>query len=564
MDRITASLLTDFKITQSLTSLSDDRAFERFANFCVISKEYQDTFNVEDVSTGDGDDTGIDGFALLVNGTLVTSVDEIDDLYERNGHVEATFIFVQAKSTSGFSGAEMSSVGFGVKDFFSSTPKLRRNEFIEARALLQARVFERAVQLSRGNPTCKVFYVTTGKWQNDQDLVARVDSARKDLEDLELFKTVTYTPIDADGIQKLFQNTQMRVKAEITFAQKTVLPEIEGVKEALIGVLPAAEYMKLLTDETGNIRKSLFYDNVRDFQGENEVNDQIRNTLRSDVERDRFAMLNNGVTVIAKSLDTVGNRLVLEDYQIVNGCQTSHVLYEQRTSLDGVYVPTKIIVTNDDNIINAIIRGTNSQTQVKADQLLALSDYQKTLEKFFESFTDKKRLYYERRSRQYASATGVEKVRIVTIQQQIRVFASMFLDQPHRASRSPSALLKQIGGQIFAANHRPDVYYSSAYAQYKLEYLFRSGAIDVLYKPARYQLLMLVRYLVAGPDMPPFASNKMEKYCRTLLDALWDEQQSAAVFDQAAQIVRTVSKNKINSDTVRTEKFTESVIEALP
>jgi len=47
MDRITKTLLEDFVEEQRLDSLTESESFERFCNFCVVSKEYPDTFDVE-------------------------------------------------------------------------------------------------------------------------------------------------------------------------------------------------------------------------------------------------------------------------------------------------------------------------------------------------------------------------------------------------------------------------------------------------------------------------------------------------------------------------------------
>lgn len=58
-------------------------------------------------------------------------------------------------------------------------------------------------------------------------------------------------------------------------------------------------------------------------------------------------MLNNGITIIAENVQITGTTAVLTDYQIVNGCQTSHVLYENR-NLDGIeelLIPIKVIGT---------------------------------------------------------------------------------------------------------------------------------------------------------------------------------------------------------------------------
>ena len=177
MDRITKTLVQDFVDEQKLGALDDSQAFERFCNFCVISKEYPDTFDVEEVSVGKGDDTGLDGIAMVVNGTLVSSKDEIADLCDTNGYLEVTFIFVQAKTSSTFDTADIGTFCFGVKDFFSESPRLPRNTFIEEIAQLQEFIYSKSALMTKGKPTCKMFYVTTGKWRGEAHPVGRIGIA---------------------------------------------------------------------------------------------------------------------------------------------------------------------------------------------------------------------------------------------------------------------------------------------------------------------------------------------------------------------------------------------------
>ena len=61
MDRIITSLIEDLLSAQEIPQESQDKDFERFANYCIISKEYNKSFDIEDTLTGQGDDTGIDG-----------------------------------------------------------------------------------------------------------------------------------------------------------------------------------------------------------------------------------------------------------------------------------------------------------------------------------------------------------------------------------------------------------------------------------------------------------------------------------------------------------------------
>ena len=566
LDRITKSLLDTFVESEGLGSLSGSEAFERFATYCVISREHPETFNVEDVVVSGGNDTGIDGIAVIVNGSLITTVEELEDLLQSSGYIEATFVFVQAKTANSFDAGEIGNFCTGVRDFFSEAPVLPRNEEIKAAAELQGAIYDNSARFRRGNPHCRLYYVCAGRWLGDPHLEGRVSTEVDALKGLGLFapEGVEFSPVDADRLQVLYRDTQHRVATEFQFPSRTVLPDMEHVTEAYLGVLPAKEYLKLIVDEADQLRRSLFYDNVRDFQDFNVVNDQIRATLESG-NGGAFALLNNGITIVTRQLTTTGNKFVIEDYQVVNGCQTSHVLYREREHItDDVHVPIKVIATTDDDLTNAVIRATNSQTPIGMEDLQALSGFQKKLEAFYATFPDRQRLYYERRSKQYEGVPGVEKVRIVTRGLQIRAFASTFLDEPHRAGRYFATLLKEIGGRIFADDHRLEMYYSSAYAQYRLEFLFRNRLLDVAYKPARHHLLMAVRHATIGRPLPPFNSREMERQCADLLRVLHDDFQSTRAFTAAAAAVDSaVGDDELTRDLVRTQTFTDAVSAAV-
>jgi len=370
LDKITKNLLDGFASDNGLT-LPESDLFEHFCNYCILASEYAEEFNLEDVYVAGGDDTGLDGIAVIVNGNLVVSVDEIDDLCEQNKSLGVAFLFIQAKTSSEFDGGDIGTFAYGIKDFFSDTPKLPRNSKIKEKVSYQERIYEKS-SFMRDKPSLKMFYVTTGRWQSPQALVARIKTEAEDLKQTNLFSDVEFVPVDADIIQKLYNKSKNRVSTEITFVNRTVLPDIEGVKEAYLGILPVTEYLKLITNDHGFINKNLFFDNVRDFLGDNEVNAEIGQTIRGS-NPDRFGILNNGVTVVAHNLRSVGNKFTVEDYQIVNGCQTSHILFENRNELkDSMFLPVKLVHTENEDVINAVIKGTNRQNSVAIEEFLAL------------------------------------------------------------------------------------------------------------------------------------------------------------------------------------------------
>ena len=79
MDRIVQSYMDSFLKSQDIVEKNQSKKFEMFASYCAIEQMYSENFNPIDVVIGDGDDCGIDAIAILVNGLLITSKEEIDD-----------------------------------------------------------------------------------------------------------------------------------------------------------------------------------------------------------------------------------------------------------------------------------------------------------------------------------------------------------------------------------------------------------------------------------------------------------------------------------------------------
>lgn len=561
MDRITQALLDDFSKEHGIAALPEEDRFEQFTSYLAVLPHLSETVDTTEIATGSGNDTGIDAIAIIVNGTLVTDEEMVNELAETNGLLDVTFIFVQAERSSSFDAAKIGTFGFGVQDFFRESHTLPRNAQIEGAAAIAGAIFVRSSRFLRGNPVCKLYYATTGRWTNDQNLVARANTVCEDLRNTGLFRSVDFVPLDAGALQRLFNQSRNAIARDFTFTSRTVIPDIPGVAEAYLGFLPAPEFIGLLQDEGGNLIKSIFYDNVRDWQDYNAVNTEIRATLTSGTFRARFALMNNGVTIIAKTLRATGNRFHIEDYQVVNGCQTSHVLFDQRDLVDStVLVPLRLIATQDEEITAAIIKATNRQTQVKEEQLLALNDFQKKIEAFFATFPEPRRLFYERRSRQYDTLPGVEKTRIVTLTNLIRAYASLALEEPHRTTRNFKALIDRVGGNIFAPEHKLEPYYMAASALYRIEYLFRNGTIDSRYKPARYHILLAARLLLSPAKWPRPNSADAKRAAEAISEVLWSLSGSESVFQRAVDAVDVVAEGNLHRDNIRTQPFTEKLI----
>ena len=62
----------------------------------------------------------------------------------------------------------------------------------------------------------------------------------------------------------------------------------------------------------------------------NKVNAEIKRTLNDPTDRRRFHVLNNGITAICDSYRLDGDQLLVRNFQIINGCQTTVTIWNVR------------------------------------------------------------------------------------------------------------------------------------------------------------------------------------------------------------------------------------------
>jgi hypothetical protein len=378
MDQISRGFLAEFVAAHDLDLLPEDKRFDHFSAYVTTRVHYREPFDTHDIVVGGDGDGGIDAVAMLANGTLITDIDDFNDLAKNSGSLDVTFIFVQATTSSSFDGSKIGDFGRGVLQFFNPNRTIKFNAEVTAAVEVKDAILKQVAKFTRSNPACWLYYVSTGKWNGDRNLQDRIDAVQSDLRATNLFERVEFEAVDAARLQSLYRQTQRAMSRKFTFAKRISLPKLDGVEQSYLGVLPATDFIKLLQDDNGEIVLPLFYDNVRGLQKNSSVNGEIQKTLESP-ERARFMLMNNGVTIIAKGLRPFADEFTIEDYSIVNGCQTSHVLFGQRDNLDSVMVPVRLIHTTNDAIIKSIIHSTNRQTAITQEQFYALDDFPRKL-----------------------------------------------------------------------------------------------------------------------------------------------------------------------------------------
>lgn len=546
----------EFKNDFGIEESREDKLFEMFANYCIISRIHPEAFStdfekIEELNVGGGEDTGLDGLGIIVNEHLVSSIQEINDLKNFRKRLDVQFIFIQAKTSPKFEAEKVGTFIFGVKDFFRDKPSIKFNENVKIFRELKEYIYNNSIDIEV-KPICSMYYVTTGKWLDDLNVLGRANSEKTELEKLGIFSKVEFIPIDADELGQIYREIKNKVKKQIVFEKRASIPAMTdvGVREAYIGVLPITEYLKLITGSDGKIQRNLFYDNVRDFLGPNSVNNEIESTLKSKYDQDKFAILNNGVTIVAKSINPIGDNFTLSDFQIVNGCQTSHVLFDNRDFLkeSKASIPIKLIVTDDYEVTNQITKATNRQTEVKIEAFASLEPFHKKLEEHYNSYPKENRIYYSRRSNQYDnSIPKIPKEKIITLAAQINSFVSIFLNEPHSTHRYYGELLKAYEDKLFISSHNPDMYYVSSYTLQAVEKIFKARPlkIDPFYRINKLKphILVVLRIIICGFKYPSFSSKEMTAYTEKLHNVLLNPDRTLIAVNKAKAIIDNAIKN---------------------
>lgn len=554
-----------------------DVAFEHFANYCMFSLNapeayHNDNLFHQSVHTGKGGDWALDGIMILINDTPVTTLAEAKAAISLKRAFSAKFFFVQAKTSSKFESGEILKVGYGVRNFFKEG-KMNANAEVRDYKVISDYIFKHSIDFVE-QPTCAIYYVSTGTWMDDEYLKGVLKDQINTLNSLNYFSAIEYVPVDVNRLMTIYKELNNSITREVVIAKNVAFPEIKGAEKAYLGIISVGEYLKLITDETGALLQGVFYDNVRGYLGDNPVNQEIQKTIENKENYMQFPILNNGITIVAKKMNVSGEKFKLTDYQIVNGCQTSNVIYRCRNGVDmSMMIPVKIVHTESPELVNSVIRSTNRQTQVLDEAFESLKQFHKQLQEYYNTYKGDDRLYYERRTHEYDDQRGLKRHNIITLPIQLQSFMAMFESNPHSMHRYYGELLKNNKDKVFLPSHKLIAYYAAAKTLNRIEQAMNAGVISIKdWKVYKYHLLLLVRVIVCNlhgyTQLPRINSADMERLCKAILAVVDNKQQFTAILHLSVDVLESslkdyskMSRRRFGNGPERTREFTQEMMD---
>jgi hypothetical protein len=430
--------------TENVPRYDEATAFEVFASELTMRPYGLALDEIESGIVGGGQDGGIDAVYVFFDDNLLDEDSEVvgrDSRPADFGQGRALELWViQAKKAASFEETALDRLDGSVRrilDLNQSLDDLAAlyNSQLLARISIFRSAWEKLIT-RRPKVRVHIVYATSG---NTRNINAQVEAKQ-----LALKATVDAAVPGADDITvALHGDSELLAlySERPSYSLPMTYQESLTSQNSHIALVRLSDYLALIVDENGRIRRHLFESNVRDFQGRVSVNQEIGESLQN-ADGPEFWWLNNGVTMICSSAITNNKTYSLTDIQIVNGLQTSYKIYDilkgdiGHPSLERM-VLVRIVVTSDAATRDQVIRATNRQTNVTDASLRATDEVQRNIETYFLT----RGWYYDRRKNYYKNE-GKEASKIVGIPLLGAGLTAMGTSRADKSRGKPSSLLK--------------------------------------------------------------------------------------------------------------------------
>lgn len=451
--------------------LKDDEYFDLFSAEQLLKDLDLSTDELLEGHTGGGKDGGLDALYAFEDGKLL---DEDTDHAGAKKGVELALFLLQSKRSESFAEKPIQVVGDTLEDLLDlakDRDELEATGLYSAHLLARAEIFRTALTtLANRRPTVRIVFAYATKG----DTGAIADGVRKRASRLE--KKINGLISDAEvevtflGAKELRRLSQQEPSQVLPLAFENSLPDEDNSYVALVSLKDYFNFMR----DNGSLRRYVFEGNVRDFEGEVEVNREIRTSLE-DSGAPQFWWLNNGVTILCSGVTSRGKTFHIEDPQIVNGLQTSMVIFDHFSSgkkKSGTRrLLVRIVQADNQTTRDRIIRSTNRQTRVPDASLRATDEFQRDIETYFvhEGWFYDRRKNYWKNQRKPAD-------RIIQIPYLAQAVMAAVLGDPASARARPSSLIKDDKDyqRVFDGSRPIEVYLWAARAQKAADAFLRS------------------------------------------------------------------------------------------
>jgi len=507
-DRLALNARFQLVWKERASTYSESDYFAFFAAEQVLKDFYPTDDDILAGQVGGENDGGVDGIYFLVNRQFVSD----DTVINSKVSAKADLVIIQATIEQSFNEKRVKNLNLLTEDMLTlSKDQHALGGHYNADVLAIMSRFKTKYRMLLGaspSLTISYYYISKG----DKGTVnAGLDNERKRViakaEGQFSGASVKFDFVGAAELLSLV-NKQPPKTLPLVLAES---PMSSKTQKAWICLVPIVEYYKFMSDDKGEIRNELFEANIRDWQGLNVVNTAIQDSLanKSASKFEDFWWLNNGITILSSNAPNEGGFINVESPLIVNGLQTSRCIFNYVSTLSNAdqekrNVLVRIIVPEQPDTRDHIIRATNSQTPVPAFHLHMTENIHRDIEALLLSHD----LFYDRR-RNYYKNENKPIVKIVEPLTLAQTIMSVLLQRPSDARARPTTVLKDEYKKVFNKRYPLVLYATCAMLTKKIEQFLvaRSSSIPRNTRTnLRWYLAMEYARSLTETDSPKYAT----------------------------------------------------------
>lgn len=463
----------EFRNNDNYSNISE--YFEFFSASQILKNQGLSDDEVDNGIVGKGLDGGCDSIYLFLNNLLITP-DVVEHISAPKDSI-LEMIIIQSKKTTSFGEdavMKWKTISGNLLDLSKTTTDFtaRYNaDILEAFTTFRD-TYTRLIT-SRVKLKFRFYYATLAS-ELHPNVIQQSEELKDTIKGLFPNAVVEVTFVDSDTLFEMY-DAVIENRVNLKFADIPISPN----QKNYVALVDLKSYFNFIVNDEGDVRKSFFDSNVRDYQGKNNVNSSISETLHRADDND-FWWLNNGVTVLASEATLVNNReLQIVNPEIVNGLQTSMEIYnyfsENREALESEKrsILLRIIVPDNEESRDQIIFATNNQTNIPKATLRVTDPIHLQIEMYFKS----RGLFYDRRKNYYKNQ-GHKPAEIVGVSFLAQCLITIFLKKPDYARARPSTLLndEKTYNELYEKNNDLEVFYRVALLGKKIQKNVRSGS----------------------------------------------------------------------------------------
>jgi hypothetical protein len=461
------------------STLKEDDYFHLFVTEQVLKNFELSYDELQEGIVDNGGDGGIDSIYTFVNTELIQRDSELID-GKRNSIIDVYII--QSKNTNGFGETPIEKCVSSANDLFDFTKTLESLRTVYNNDLLTNReVFQKQyLHLASKFPILKFHYFYASKGTEVHDNVRRkVDNLKQVINKHFDKAEITFEFLTAGALIELSRREQIKTKG-ITLLDNPISTQDGGY----IAIAPLKNYFDFLVNEHSELIKYFFDSNIRDYQGNVEVNSGIKETLMTSSPSEDFWWLNNGVTITASDASFSSKILQIEEPQIVNGLQTSFEIYRyfklNKVEAEKRNVLIRVVKTKDEKSRLKVIKATNSQTNIPPASLRATDSIHRDIEDYLLA----KGYYYDRRKNYHKNQLRAIN-KIISIPYLAQIVMAVLQQKPDYARARPSTIIKNNSDYegIFNAALPIELYYKAIHIQQTIETALKNHSSPKLTRP---------------------------------------------------------------------------------